>query len=253
MSIITSSPPPWEARLARALTRALDGLPPAVPRSLLFSGGVDSGLLAWELRRDPDVTLSTVGLEGSEDLAAAEKAALELQLPWVRIALSDEEVLAMARRIDAETRSLSPTARSVEVALALAVHRAPPGLVLCGQGADELFYGYAHFQGLDDEAARHRGEADLHYLLTDAWPRTQRVAATMGREIVAPYLDPGFLSVVEEIPLSDRRASPVPKEAFRSFARRRGLPVSIADRPKKALQYGTGVDRLLRRSGARVG
>lgn len=248
MVSVSFSPPPWESRLAVALSRALDALPPAVPRSLLFSGGVDSGLLAWELRHDSAVTLFTVGLEGSADLEAAERAALEIHLPWVRGVLTDGEVLAMARQIDPETRCLSPTARSVEVALALAVHRAPPGVVVCGQGADELFYGYAHFRGLDEAETRRRGAADLHYLLSEAWPRAQRVAAGMGREIFAPYLDPAFLSEVEQIPVADRRAGTEPKRVLRSFARRRGLPAFLADRPKKALQYGTGVDRLLRRS-----
>ena len=246
----SSSPPPWEVALADALTEALRSLRPGVPRSLLFSGGVDSGLLAWELRSDPTLTLSTVGLDRSPDLRAAEQAARELGLPWVRTRLADHDVFTMEDRIASEVHDLSPTPRSVEVAFALAVQRAPPGLILCGQGADELFYGYAHFRDLDERESQRRGEADLSYLLTNAWPRSQRVAASLGREVVAPYLDPGFRSVVQEIPVAVRRAGPAPKQAFRSFARRRGLPASIADRPKKALQYGTGIDRLLRRSRA---
>ncbi|HXQ49017.1 MAG TPA: asparagine synthase C-terminal domain-containing protein [Thermoplasmata archaeon] len=245
---ISTSPRSWDARLTRALTDALGALPVGVPRSLLFSGGVDSGLLAWELRADRAVTLATVGLEGSADLVAAESAARELSLPWARLLVTEDEVLLMARRLDAETRGLSPTARSVEVAFAIAVQKAPRGLVLCGQGADELFFGYAHFRGLDEEGARRRGAADLRDLLTEAWPRSQRVAAALGREVVAPYLAPGFLSAVEAIPVAERRAGPEAKHAFRAFALRRGVPESIALRPKKALQYGTGVDRLLRRA-----
>lgn len=194
--------------------------------------------------------LSTVGLEGSHDLSAAEEAASGLLLPWVPRVVTAEEVLLMARQLETETSGLSPTARSVEVAFALAVHAAPPGVVLCGQGADELFFGYAHYRGLDDDGARRRGRADLRYLLTEAWPRSRRIAAALGREVVAPYLDPEFISAVEQIPLAERTAGPEPKHAFRSFAQRRGLPESIALRPKKALQYGTGVDRLLRRAEA---
>jgi len=208
---------------------------------------VDSGLLAWELRTDRDITLATVGLAGSADLAAAEDAARYFPFPWNRLVVREDEVLAMARQIEGEIRTLSPTARSVEVAFAVAVHRAPPGLVLCGQGADELFYGYAHFRGLDEAAAQRRGEEDLEYLLTEAWPRSRRIAAVLGREVVAPYLDSGFRATVQEIPVSERWAGTEPKAAFRAFALRRGLPVSIALRPKKALQYGTGIDRLLRR------
>ncbi|MCI4372737.1 MAG: asparagine synthase-related protein [Thermoplasmata archaeon] len=241
-------PPTWEAPLGRALSGALDALPKRVDLSLLFSGGVDSGLLAWELRHDPRLRLSTVGLEGSPDPATAKMAARYLGLPWVGHTLADAEVLAMARQIADETEALSPTARAVQVSFAVAVQQAPPGIVLCGQGADELFFGYAHFRGLDEEASGRRGRADLDFLLEDAWPRSRRIAARWGREIAAPYLDPVFRSEVDRIPVTERRAGAEPKQAFRSFARRRGLPESIAARPKKALQYGTGIDRLLRRS-----
>jgi asparagine synthase (glutamine-hydrolysing) len=243
----STSPPAWDVPLARALHEALAALPAATPRSLLFSGGVDSGLLAWELRTDKNVTLATIGLEGSTDLAAAEDAAREFTFPWRCLVVREGEVFAMARRIEGEIRTLSPTARSVEVAFAVAVHRAPPGLVLCGQGADELFYGYAHFRGLDEVGAHRRGEEDLEYLLTEAWPRSRRIAVALGREVVAPYLDAGVRAAVQDIPISERWAGTEPKAAFRAFALRRGLPVSIALRPKKALQYGTGIDRLLRR------
>jgi asparagine synthase (glutamine-hydrolysing) len=245
-----ASPEPsgWDSRLTRALAVALGDLPGGPPRSLLFSGGVDSGLLAWELRSDPSLTLSTIGLDGSADAAAAGPAAHELGLPWTFDRVTAAEVEAVARRIESETRSLGPTARAVEVAFTLAVERAPPGVVVCGQGADELFFGYAHYRGLDLQAAAVRGEKDLENLLTDAWPRTRRIAASLGRRIEAPYLHPEFIEAAREISVDLRLDGPVPKQAFREFARRRGLPDSLALRPKKALQYGTGVDRALRRA-----
>jgi asparagine synthase (glutamine-hydrolysing) len=234
------------------LRDALARLPSGPPKVLLFSGGVDSGLLAWELRTEARLTLVTVGLQGCADLAAGELAARELGLSWEPKTFRDVDALEMDRTIAPETRGLPPTARSVDVAFALAVRYAPPGLLLCGQGADELFLGYAHFHGLSEQAAGQRAVEDLGYLLREAWPRAQRIATTLGREVVAPYLDPEFRSVAESIPLPERLAGPEPKGAFRAFARRQGLPEPIASRPKKALQYGTGVDRLLRRSRARA-
>jgi asparagine synthase (glutamine-hydrolysing) len=245
----TDSPPrQWEGRLGEALTAALEPLRSRVGCALLFSGGVDSGLLAWELRSAPGLTLATIGREGSSDLVAAERASEELGLGWTAAVLTDSEVLAMAHRIEPETRGLSPTARAVEVAMALAVARAPPGVVACGQGADELFYGYAHLRGSGAPESDRRADEDLQRLMSEAWPRSRRIAHTMGRELVAPYLAPEFLVAARRIPAAERRAGPAPKQAFRTFAQHRGLPRSIAERPKKALQFGTGVDRLLRRS-----
>jgi asparagine synthase (glutamine-hydrolysing) len=240
---------PWEHRLSSALSSALDRLPRGAPVSLLFSGGVDSGLLAWELRSHPDLTLRTVGLQGSPDLTVARDAALVLHLRWVGVSVTEAEVLSLLERVGPEVRQLSPTQRAVELAFNLAVESAPPGPVVCGQGADELFFGYAHFDGLTEGAAVARGASDLEELRDRAWPRTLRLAGATGREVVAPYLDREFVAAAQAIPVSERLAGPMRKQALRSWALRRGLPKSIALRPKRALQYGTGIDRLLRRKG----
>jgi asparagine synthase (glutamine-hydrolysing) len=245
--VMPSNVPAWEIPLGAALAAALERLPTGSPRVVLFSGGVDSGLLAWEMRSFPDLTLSTVGLEGSADLVAARTAALELGLRWSPHVATPAEVRTVVREISDEIEGLGPTARSVEVAFALAVRQAPSGTVVCGQGADELFFGYAHFRSLDEPAAQLRARADLEYLRSEAWPRSLRIAHALGRTIVAPYLDTEFVRSAEEIPVAERRAGPMPKQAFRSFALRRSLPTSLALRPKKALQFGSGVDRLLRR------
>jgi len=208
-------------------------------------------LLAWELREDRTLVLSTIGLEGSSDLAAAETAARPLGLPWSSHIVTESEVLSVARKIEGETRDLGPTGRAVEVAFALAVECAPPGVVLCGQGADELFFGYAHLRGIDPAVAQRRADADLEYLLTEAWPRARRIASSAGRTIEAPYLAPEFIEAARAIPLVERLAGPSPKQVLRNYARRRGLPDVMALRPKKALQYGTGIDRLLRRESKR--
>jgi asparagine synthase (glutamine-hydrolysing) len=242
---------PWESELTRAIGSALERLPAGSPPSVLFSGGLDSGLLAWELREDPTLLLSTIGLEGSPDLAAAESAARALGLAWSPHIVTASEVLSAAQRIESETRDLGPTARAVDVAFSLAIECAPPGVVLCGQGADELFFGYAHFRGLEPPVAQQRADSDLEYLLTEAWPRARRIAAAAGRQVEAPYLASEFVQAAQAIPLPERLAGPSPKQALRNYARRRGLPDSIALRPKRALQYGTGIDRLLRRESAR--
>jgi asparagine synthase (glutamine-hydrolysing) len=243
----SSEVPAWDARLAQALGAALGRTASDGPRSLLFSGGVDSGLLAWELRADPYLTLSTIGVEGSTDPVDAASAAQEIGLPWSSRTVTPDEVASVARRAEVETRGLGPTARAVQVAFALAVESAPRGIVLCGQGADELFFGYAHYRELSVEEAGRRADADLRDLQADAWPRARRLARAVGRQVEAPYLDTRFVEAAREIPLEDRVRGPPPKSAFRAFAQRRGLPDSIALRPKKALQYGSGIDRLLRR------
>jgi asparagine synthase (glutamine-hydrolysing) len=219
------------------------------PICILYSGGVDSGLLAWELRHRPGTRLFTIGRSGSSDLVAGERSAASIGLPWSGYEVQREDLEVSGSRIASETEGLSGVLRSVFVSLALAIQHAPEGELLCGQGADELFLGYAHFADLDPDRARSRAGEDLDRLLSADWPRTVRIAAFFGRRIHAPWLSPEFVAAARAVPLAQRLPGSSPKRYWRDFARQRGLPETIADRPKRALQYGTGLDRWIRLDG----
>lgn len=217
------------------------------PVALLFSGGLDSTLLAWELRERSDLRLVTVGFEGSSDLLAAGSAAESLGLAWGASLLEPSDLETAASRIAPELDGVSGVMRSVLMAVAVGLERAPASTVLCGQGADELFLGYAHFGRLSIREASVRSESDLTRLMTEDWPRTERIAERLSRTIVAPYLEREFVDTARRIPISLRLPDPVPKAFLRAFAIHRGLPPALAERPKRAIQYGSGVDRALRR------
>lgn len=242
------------AALGAAVDRAVKDRPQV---SLLFSGGLDSALLALLLRRHVragalELELVTVGTAGALDLAQAERAASLLELPWAPHTVTPDEVRAAAKEV--QTRAVHPreevsrlTGLSVEVqtGLFLAMQRASRTTVLCGQGADELFLGYAHFRPLPEARLQARYVEDLDRLQKDDLPLSTRLAASLGLELRAPYLDPAWKAVVDPIPLERRRARGVPKELLREVARSLGLPTSLADAPKKALQYGSGVHAAL--------
>jgi asparagine synthase (glutamine-hydrolysing) len=249
---------PWSSpESAAGATGALDGAFETAlsgPRarasvSILFSGGVDSGLLAWELRAHPNLRLVTVGLEGAHDLRVAQESAAVLGLPWSGHTLRIDEVLDMRDRLRRWEGPRTPVKEAVETALALALKAVPDRYGLCGQGADELFFGYDHYRRAPATDAAARGESDLREVVDVDWPRTQRIAARLGRSVEAPFLAPDFVATARAIPMGLRISPHEPKSFFRRWAIRRGLPSSIALRPKKALQYGSGVERLLRRRG----
>jgi asparagine synthase (glutamine-hydrolysing) len=236
-----------DAAFDAALAPWQDGTEPTV---VLFSGGVDSGLIAWGLRRSRRVTLFTVGLDGSDDLRQAEASAPELGLPWVGRSLSEEDL----ERALAELRSRAPAAEGpflgIFVALTAAVDRAPTGRLVCGQGADELFLGYAHFRGLDAARAEDRACGDLRRLQDEDWPRTRALGERAGRKIGAPFLHPGFVAAARAIPVEERLPGELTKPLMRRWAEHRGVPARLAAKPKRAIQYGTGVERWLRRHDA---
>ncbi|MFB6070889.1 MAG: asparagine synthase C-terminal domain-containing protein [Halanaeroarchaeum sp.] len=243
---------------------ALDGLREAIDTAVAdvdtddlavaFSGGVDSALLAATL----DAPLYTVGFPDSHDVTAAATVAEALgRSTNVReLTLEDVEnaVPVVSRAID------RTNAMDVQIAMPLyfvAATVAGDGYdrLALGQGADELFGGYAKVA-----AADHRVEADTvraarrEVLLTmpDQATRDALAVRAGGAEPVTPLLHDDVVSAALRLPESAIVADDVRKRAFRRVAADY-LPERVARRPKKAVQYGSLVarelDRLARRAG----
>jgi asparagine synthase (glutamine-hydrolysing) len=240
----TDGGPVGAPELLRALSASVaDSVRAAGPISLLFSGGLDSSLIAWLLPPDSAVALVAVGVEGAADLAAAQDAAERLHRPLKIHLLRRDDIRAAWSRLHEEVGHLREPARSVAIAFAMATEAAEPGTVLCGQGADELFYGYAHFRGLPEGETRRRAVEDLARLTDHDWPRALRIGRRVGRDLRAPYLDARVRTAATG--LAPPGPAEVPKIALRQAAALAGLPTVLVDRPKRALQYGSGVARVV--------
>ncbi len=233
--------------LGAAVTRSV----PADGRIvLLFSGGVDSVVLAQLLRPLARVELCTIGRRGAPDLEDGRSAAEALDLPWRGVPLSDPDLERAWDDWGPEVATAREPLRSVLFALGLAFERNAHATIAVGQGADELFGGYHHFEGLGPEAARARAEQDLAQLLDRDWPSTLRLARRWGIGLTAPYLDPGFSRGVLDLP-PELGFPPGPRKLLlRSLARAEGIPEHLVDRPKRALQYGTRIARWVASRGA---
>lgn len=226
-----------------AIRRAVGGAPRL---AVLYSGGVDSSLVATGAREWADVKLVTVGVHGCADLRAAEEGALLLELPWVHreVLPSDVNRVLSAERTTLAGASLA--SQSVLIGLAIALETSPESRVICGQGADELFLGYAHFQGLSPDATRARRSEDLRRLQNEDWPRSLSLARRPGRSLASPFLDLEFVEYALGIPVERLREGSGRKPLLRELALRSGVPVELVYRPKRAFQYGSGIQRLLR-------
>ncbi|HTT26418.1 MAG TPA: asparagine synthase-related protein [Thermoplasmata archaeon] len=237
-----------ETRTGRAHAEAfLDAFHAAVRRlpdqvTVLYSGGLDSSLVAHcaqELGRT--VRLSVLGIADAPDVRAAREGASVLGLPLEESILAAEEVpRALADPAFGPFPRTEPS-RSVRLAFALAMRSATGPDLVCGQGADELFGGYAHFHGLTLADSEARRREDLARLVDEEWPWALGAAERLGRRAFAPFLDPSVRRRVLAIPPARTLAREPPKSWLRTVARNHGVPQLLTDRSKRALQYGSRV------------
>ena len=207
-----------------------------------LSGGVDSALIA----AFAGLPCVTVGMEDSPDFSWAERAAFFLGVPHRRVVIAPEEA---DRALPDVLRAL-PRKSPLDLSIALTlffVCRAAAGMgfrrVLCGQGADELFAGYArHLVSTDLASDLRRDFATLHAQAV----RDQSVARLHATSLSYPYLDTRVQRAAGRIPAGDLVTGGMGKQPLRVLAARH-LPAEVAGRGKKAMQYGSGIWRHLRR------
>jgi asparagine synthase (glutamine-hydrolysing) len=225
--------------------------------AVAFSGGVDSAVVASGL----DAPRYAVGFPDSHDLDAARDAARRMGRA-VRVRELDpgeveRAVPEVARAID-RTNAMDV---SIALPLYLVAERAAAdgyGRLAVGQGADELFGGYAKVARAPDDprvdAETIRGaRREVVGTLPDQLERDVLAVRSAGVEPVAPLLDDRVVAAALRLPgdlLVDDRGER--KVALRRAAR--GLvPDPVAFREKKAVQYGSLVSRELDRLARQAG
>jgi len=234
---IAPDPPPCgleEAIVTAVALRSDEGV-------MAFSGGVDSGLIA-ALARLPCVT---VGIEGSHDARWAAKAARMMGLDLAIVSPTEKEV---AEALVQVVRVIPDPTNPVEASIAATLYFAAAWAaehghtrILAGQGADELFGGYARYLSSPDLAAElERDFADLGR----QGARDQAVAALHGAYISMPYLDTRVVRAARSIPAAERVRGGVRKYPLRMVAQEY-IPAEIARAEKKAMQYGSGIWRTI--------
>jgi asparagine synthase (glutamine-hydrolysing) len=141
--------------------------------------------------------------------------------------------------------NLTPLTASIATTLyfvAEYAHDAGFRRILCGQGADELFGGYARYQRSADLGRDL--EKDFSALPGEI-KRDQTVAALHDAYFSLPYLDLRVVAAARQIPPSEKVVDGVRKRPLRIVAERY-LPREIAWYEKKAMQYGSGIAKAIR-------
>lgn len=227
------------------LQGALERIAPDDDVGVLFSGGLDSCIVAALLAQEKQVTLYTAGLEDSYDLRSGERAAEIMDLPWVPIVPDEEELLDGVRSIIRSTGSVNPILISFDIPLYFVSSRAKERMLFSGQGADELFAGLARCRDLDDERRQECMDTDMAKLLNETLAGEARIAEDFGKDLRYIFLDPGMVDTVKAMSLGLEAAPDINKVILREVARRLDLG-ELAERREKTDRYGPGSMRSLR-------
>lgn len=222
------------------------------PIGIMFSGGIDSCIIAQLARRHSEVHLYTVGLDGAHDLRMARSTAERLHLNWTPIPITSNDVREGVGSLDRMLGGSDPLTISFELPLYFVARIANEAVLTSGQGADELFGGYARYEAMPPEERRVAMRGDVEGLLSRGSPMEKRIALHFGKEIRHPFLAPKVVEAALVLPDELVIAGGQRKVALRSLAPSLDL-LQESSRAKKAAQYGSGIMRCMKAEAKKDG
>ena len=231
-----------------------------VPYGVLLSGGLDSSVTSAiakkyaQLRVEsddkqaawyPQLHSFSVGLEGSPDLAAAQKVADHIGTVHHEIKFTIQEGLDAIKDViyNIETYDITTIRSSTPMYLMARVIKSMGiKMVLSGEGADEIFGGYLYFhkapnaKEFHEETVRKIDKLHMYDCL-----RANKSLAAWGIEGRVPFLDKEFMDVAMSLNPQDKMINGermekwIIRKAFEDM-----LPESVAWRQKEQFSDGVG-------------
>jgi asparagine synthase (glutamine-hydrolysing) len=259
-SFFTLKPQVDGLSLEKLFTDAVRKRIPEKKLGLLFSGGLDSTIIALTLKRlGCDFTCYTTvlrekGMKDAEDLEFAKLAAKDLGLKLRVRYLTLKEVPKLLKKIVPIIEDTNVTKVGVALAFYPACELAKKDgikVMISGLGSEEIFAGYQRHKESSDINKECRSgllkmyERDLY--------RDDAITMANSLELRVPFLDRSLVDYALKLPAGMKIDGDRDKIALRELALKLGLNKQFADRKKRAAQYGSrtlsAIQKLTNRQG----
>ncbi|MCW4018588.1 MAG: asparagine synthetase B [Candidatus Bathyarchaeota archaeon] len=226
--------------------------------AVAFSGGLDSSVVACLAKRcGVDVELIHVSLEGQPETLEARKAADALKLPMQVHLFTETDLERVISNVVELVEEPDPIKASVGVPFYWNAQKAAEAgyqVLLAGQGADELFGGYQRYVNeylLDgDEKVRRTMFHDVAVIHESNIERDEKICGAHDVELRLPFASVPIAKFAMSLPTAlkfECTVDSLRKLVLRRTAENLGLPKSIVEKPKKAVQYSTGINNALKK------
>lgn len=232
--------------------------------AIAFSGGLDSCVIARLVQESKtSAQLVHVSLGNQTETDHAREAADTLKMPIHTRLFKEDDVKETLPKVLRLTEEADPLKTAIGIPIYWAAEQASEmglKIMLAGQGADELFGGYRRY--MDDyltggeEVVSRRIFRDTVEICKNNLERDSKICGFHSVELRLPYATFEIARLALELPVKlkiDPDRGGTRKLVLRRVAENLGLPESISNRPKKAVQYATGVDKALRRLAKQQG
>jgi len=243
------------AAIGEQLVRAVEERVPGEEKfGLMFSGGVDSSIIALLLKRSgKDFNCYTIGFKNDdtkepEDVEAAERAAnligVKLKARIVDVKGAEQLIAKTVNVLGSRLNNvINVGVAAVEIGCIEMAEQDGVHCLFGGLGSEEIFAGYQrHRQSEDRQEECWHGLLAMYErdLLRDA-----ALAKAFGIRFMTPFLDAKLMATGMRIPAKMKIDSQHSKLVLREAAEELGLPKEIAWRQKRAAQYGSRIDKAI--------